>query len=96
MTVVNDELQVDIGSAQNVHSPKSLLTAHQTAERIGDLNKAKNIAIFDNLDFRNNFEDIGGQRYPRDPIITNYYENDFVYQHRDIKYFEEIILANNY
>ena len=41
------ELQVDIGSAQNINSPKYLIGVFQTQNRIGVPNKANNIAVFD-------------------------------------------------
>ena len=44
-----DELQVDIGSAQNVTSPKFLIATFQTIDRVGAHNKANNIAIFDHV-----------------------------------------------
>ena len=45
-------VQHDIGSAQNVISPKYLISAHQTSHRITTPDKKRNIAIFDNLDLR--------------------------------------------
>ena len=44
-------VQADIGSAQQVSSPKHLICAHQTQNRI-KIPKKKNLAIFDNLDLR--------------------------------------------
>ena len=52
------EFQVDIGSAQNVNSPKYLIVAHQTANRSSTSNKSINNAIFDNLDIRKYFCEI--------------------------------------
>ena len=46
------EYEIEIGSAQNINSPKYLIVVHQTAARMGVPNKAKNIAVFDNLDVR--------------------------------------------
>ena len=84
---VNDglEFQVDIGSAQNINSREYLRIANQTADGINKLNKANNIAVFDNLDVRKDFCEIDGQRYPRDGIITSYAENDYLDQYRDLK-----------
>ena len=45
------EYQVDIGSAQNVNTPKYLTAAFQTHDRIGVPSKARNIAISDNAHF---------------------------------------------
>ena len=44
--------QLDIGSSQNVQSPKYLIGAHQTKDRIDGAISTKNVAIFDNLDLR--------------------------------------------
>ena len=45
-------VQVDIGSAQQGSSPKYLICAHQTQNRIATRNKNNKIAIFDNLDLQ--------------------------------------------
>ena len=51
--VISDLLvQLDIGSAQQMKSPKYLISAHQTKDRIFTPNKNYNIAIFDNLELR--------------------------------------------
>ena len=50
-----NELQVDIGSAQHVNSPKYLISAFQTANRIATPNKTNNIAIFDNVKVKKYF-----------------------------------------
>ena len=44
--------QHDIGSAQKMNSPKFLIRAHRTKDRIITPYKNNNIAMFDNLDFR--------------------------------------------
>ena len=46
-----NELQVDFGSAQNGNSPKYLIGAFQTIDRVGAHNKNYNISIFDNVNF---------------------------------------------
>ena len=68
--------QVDIGS--EVNSPKYLLCAHQTQNRINVPNKNNDIAIFANLDLRKCYVEIDGQRYPRDSLLLNYTENDYI------------------
>ena len=84
----NDQIfQVDIGSAQSVNSPKYLICAHQTEGRSGLPNKRNNISIFDNVGVRKYFIEIDGQRYPRDSVLTNYAENDYIDQYRDLKFF---------
>ena len=44
-----NELQVDIGSAQNVKSPKNLIGAFQTLDTVGAHSKNNNVAISDNV-----------------------------------------------
>ena len=53
--------QLDIGSSQNVQSPKYLIGAHQTKDRIDGAISTKNVAIFDNLDLRKYYIEIDGQ-----------------------------------
>ena len=62
------EYQVDMGSAQNINSPKYLKAVHQSAARIGVPNKAYNVAIFDHLDVRKYHVEIDGVRYPGDGV----------------------------
>ena len=81
------DYQVDIGCAQKVNSPKYLIAAHQTAARIGVPNKARNIAVFDNLNVGKYHVDIDGVRYPRDGASIDYESNDYVDQYRDLKFF---------
>ena len=91
--VISDLLvQHDKGSNQQVNSSKYLTSAHQTKNRILTPNKNNIITIVDNLDLRNYYVEIEGKRYPRDGISTNYTENDYIDQYRDLKlYFEEYI-----
>ena len=81
------EFQVDIGSAQNVKSPKHLRAPHRSLARIGVPKQAKNIANFDKSVVRKYFVEIEGFRYPTDLIITDSSENDFIDQYRDLKVF---------
>ena len=53
------ELQVDIGSAQKINSPKYLISAFQTTDRTTP-NKNANPAIFDNNHFTKCFVEIDG------------------------------------
>ena len=80
-------IQHDIGSAQNVIQPKYLICAHQTNLRTATSDKKINIAIFDNLDIRKNYVEIDGQSYPRDSVLINFEENDYIQQYKDIKLF---------
>ena len=79
--------QVDIGSSQNVNSPKFLIGAHQTRARADTANKNINIAIFDHLNLQKYYFEIDGIRYPREGLQVNYEENDFIEQYKDIKLF---------
>ena len=63
--VISDLLvQHDVGSAQQVNSPKYMISAHQTKDRVLNPNKNNKIAIFDNLDLHKYYVQIDGQRYP--------------------------------
>ena len=86
--VVSDTItQIDIGSAQQVNSPKYLITAHQTAAKLNAPNKTINISTFDNLNVRKYFVEIDSIRYPRDGVLINYPENDYIDQYKDLKLF---------
>ena len=54
-------VQHDIGSAQQMNSPKYLIRAHQTKDRKDTPNKKNNLAISDNLDLRKSYVEIEGQ-----------------------------------
>ena len=85
---VTDQIyQVDIGSAQSINSPKYLLCAHQTAVRSDTPNKHTNISVFDHLDVKKYFIEIDGVRYPKDGILTNYSQNDYLDQYKGVKIF---------
>ena len=86
--IISDLLtQHDIGSAQQVIQPKYLICAHQTNLRTTTPDKKINVAIFDNMDIRKYYVEIGGQRYPRDSVFINYEENDYIQQNVDLKLF---------
>ena len=80
------ELQVDIGSAQHINSPKYLISAFQTADRTTP-NKNANPAIFDNNNVTKYFVEIDGVRYPKDGVLINFEENSYLDQYRDLKLF---------
>ena len=52
-------------------------------------NKSKNIAIIDNVNVKNYFCEIDGYRNPKDAVLTNFPENDYLDQYRDLKFFHE-------
>ena len=75
-----NELQVNNDSAQHIKSPKYLIASFQTVNRIGIHNKNTNIAIFDNVNVKKYFCEIDGYRYPKDAVLTNFPENDYLDQ----------------
>ena len=86
--IVADQIfLVDIGSAQSVKSPKYMICTHQTEAWSALPNKRNNISMFDYINVRKYFIEIDGQRYPRDSDLTNYGENDYIDQYRDLKLF---------
>ena len=86
--VVSDTItKIDIGSAQSINSPKYLITAHQTAARLNSPKKGINISRFDNLNVRKYFVEIDNIQYPRDAVLINYPENDYIDQYKDLKFF---------
>ena len=85
-------VQHDIGSAQQVNSPKFLICAHQTQKSIENANKNKNSTIFDHINLRNYYVEIDSLPYPRDSLPINYEENDYIEQNKDLKlFFKEYI-----
>ena len=86
--IISDAItQLDIGSSQNVQSPKYLIGVHQTKDRIDGPISTKNVAIFDNLDLRKYYIEIDGQRYPRDSSSMNFEQIDYIEQYKDSKFF---------
>ena len=71
------ELQVDIGSAQQINSPKYLIGAFQRNDR-GTPNKARNPVVFDTNHVTKYFVEIDGVRYPKDEVLTNFGENSYL------------------
>ena len=65
------EYQVDIGSAQNINSPKYLIVAHQSLARAAG-GSTQNKAFFDILDVSKYFVEIDGTRYPKDAVDVYY------------------------
>ena len=70
------ELQVDIGSAQHGNSPKYLIAAFGTADRIAAPSKNNNIAIFDNVNVGKCLCEIDGYRCPKGAVLTNFHKID--------------------
>ena len=86
--VISDTItQTDIGTSQHVNSPKYLIGAHQTRTRADTANKNNNIAIFDNLNLHKYYVEIDSVKYPRDNVLVNYEQNDYIEQYKDLKFF---------
>ena len=86
------EFQVDISSASNINSP--LYLAHQKTQKPHPANPANNLsnnrfnnAIFDHVDVRKYYSEIDGIRYPKNSVIVNYEENNYLEQYKDLKLF---------
>ena len=86
--IISDTItQLDIGTSQHVNSPKYLIGAHQTRIRADTANKINNIAIFDNLNLQKYYVEIDSVRYPRDSVLVNYEQNDYIEPYKDLKLF---------
>ena len=88
------EFQVDISSASNINSPLCLIAAQQKTQRPDPANPANNLynnrfnnAIFDHVDVIKYYSDIDGIRYPKNPIMVNFEENNYLEQYKDLKLF---------
>ena len=86
--IISDMIsQTDIESSQRVNSPKYLIGAHQTRASADTANKSNNIAIFDNVSLQKFYIETDGVRYPRDSVVVNYEQNDYIEQYKDLKLF---------
>ena len=88
------EFQIDISSASNLKSPLYLKAAHQKTQRPDPANPANNLSnnrfnnsIFDHVEVRKYYSEIDGVRYPKNPVMVNFAENNYLEQHRDLKLF---------
>ena len=71
--------QLDIVSASNIINPLYLIVAYRKPQRENPVrrpNQFKN-AVFDNVDVKRYFVEIGGVRYPKDPVETNFSDNKY-------------------
>ena len=66
-----------------------LIVAHQKTQRDNPARPPNqfNNAVFDNVDVKRCFVQIDGVRHPKDPVETNYSENKYLDQYRDLKIF---------
>ena len=70
--------QLDIGTSPQVNKPKYLIGAYQTCTRADTANKNNKIAIFDNLNLQKYYVEIDSVRYPRDSVLVNCEQNDYI------------------
>ena len=84
-----NEYQLDIGSASNINIPLYLIVAHQKTQRDNPARPPNqfNNAIFDHVSVKRYFVEIDGVRYPKDPVETNFSDNKYLDQYRDLKLF---------
>ena len=82
------EFQIDISSASNINTPLYLIAAHEKTQRPDPANPANklsnnrfNNAIFDHVEVRKNYSEIDGIRYPKNSIMVNYEENNYLDQY---------------
>ena len=79
--VISDMIvQNDIGSAQQVSSPKYLFCAHQTKDSTSAPDKKINIAIFDDLDLQKYHIELDNLRFPRDSLLISSEQNGCIEQ----------------
>ena len=89
--VISDTIaQLYIGTSQHVNSPKYLIGAHQTRTRADTPNKNNNIAIFDNLNLQKYYVEIDSVGNPRDSVLVNFEQSDYIEQQKDLKFFYRI------
>ena len=81
------QLQNDIGSAQHINSPKFVIGAFQTNDRIGIPNESRNPTVFDTNHVTKYFVQNDGYRYPRDRVLTKFEEFSFLDRYRVTKFF---------
>ena len=88
------DFQIDISSASYINSPLFPIAAHQKTQRPDPANTAVNLsnnrfnkAIFDHVEVRKLYSEIDGVRYPKNPVMVNYEENNYLEQYRDKKVF---------
>ena len=87
-----NEYQLDIGSASNINIPLYLIVAHQKTQRDNPPRPPNqfNNAIFDHVGVKRYFVEIDGVRYPKNPVETNFPDNKYLDQYRDLKlYYKE-------
>ena len=84
-----NEYQLDIGSASNINIPLYLIVAHQKTQRENPARPPNrfNNAVFDHVDVKRYFVEIDGVGYTKNPVETNFSDNKYLDQNRDLKLF---------
>ena len=83
--------QLDIESASNINIPLYLIDDHQKTQRDNPA-RPPNLfsnAVLDHVDVKCHFVEIDGVRCPKDPVETNFSDNKYLDQYRDLKLFYE-------
>ena len=88
------EFQIAINSASNINPPLYLIASHQKSQRPDPANPANNLsnnrfnnAFFDYAKVRKYYSEINGDRCPRNPIMINYDDNNYLDQYKILKTF---------
>ena len=84
-----NEYQLDIESASNINIPLYLIVAHQKTQRENPARPPNqfNNAVFEYVDLKRYFFEIGGFTYPKNPVETSFSDNKYLDQYRDLKIF---------
>ena len=89
-----EPFQIDISSTSIINSPLYIIAAHQKTQRPhpadATLNLSKNRfnnAILDHAQVKKYYVEVDGVRYPKNPIMTNFDDNNYLDQYRDLKFF---------
>ena len=84
-----NEYQLDIGSASNINIPLYLIAAHQKTQRDNPARLVYQFinAVFHHVDVKRYLIEVDGVRYPKDPVETNFSDNKYLDQYRDLKLF---------
>ena len=89
--LLKDSFQVDVRSAQNINSPKNPRAVPQSVARINVPHKANiivsDIKIFDNLDVRKFFVEMGCYRHPKMMLLQTKPKMIFWINIGSLKYF---------
>ena len=89
-------VQHDIRSAQHFNNSKYLISAHHKRLTIDTPNKNFDFAMFNNLDLRKYYVEIHGQRCPRDSVLINCEENEYIQQYKVSNFFWNLCRRTNF